>query len=89
MPSGVESVLSTVGGGRWCDAFYAICSIEFTDEFFPASAENTKSVSASGVPPNVPARLGTHSPFKDGRIAFEQSGSIVSQIGVKLRTLVS
>jgi hypothetical protein len=55
----------------------------------PASAENTKSVSATGVPQNVPARLGTHSPFKDGRIAFEQSRSIASQIGVKLRTLVS
>src|ERR1035438_8511197 len=65
MPSGVESVLSTGGGGRRCDAFYAICSIEFTDEFFPASAENTKSVSASGVPQSVPARPGTHSPFKE------------------------
>jgi len=65
MPIGVESILSTVGGGRRCDAFYAICSIEFTDEFFPASAENTKSVSASGVPQSVPARAGTHSPFKE------------------------
>ena len=59
------------------------------DEFVPASAENTKSVGAIGVPQNVPARLGTHSLFTDGRIAFEQSRSIASQIGVKLRTLVS
>jgi hypothetical protein len=28
--SPLESVLSTVGGGRRCDAFYATCSIEFT-----------------------------------------------------------
>ena len=59
------------------------------DEFVPASAENTEPVSAIAVPQNVPARLGTHSPFKDGRIAFEQSRSIARQIGVKLRILVS
>jgi hypothetical protein len=58
MPIGVENVLNAVGGGQRCDAFYAICSIEFADEFFTASTENTKSVSATGVPPNVPARLG-------------------------------
>jgi hypothetical protein len=46
-----------------------VCRI---DEFVPASAENTKSVGAIAVPQNVPARVGTHSPFKDGRIAFEQ-----------------
>jgi len=45
--------------------------------------------SASGVPQNVPARLGAHSPLKDGRIAFEQSRSIATWIGVNLRTLVS
>jgi hypothetical protein len=28
--NGMETVLSTVGGGRRCDTFYATCSIEFT-----------------------------------------------------------
>jgi hypothetical protein len=57
-------VLITVGGERRCDAFYATCSIEFTDEFFPASAENTKSYvmrshSFKGLAPNCTPALAT------------------------------